>query len=445
MLDISNKSQIINSSFDISNIFIDFLHEMALTVSGYSGGEPFMLKRENYMRRIRPFIGNDLIKVITGIRRCGKSVMLSLIQQEIKASGVSDEHFIMINFENMSSANLTSAETLREEILMRVESIPGKVYLFLDEIQEVDRWEQCINSLRIELDCDIYITGSNATLLSGELATYLAGRYVEFVIYPFSFSEFLAAFSTEGAPPEIHESFRKYLKLGGMPYLHNLHFEEEPVAQYLRDVYNSVVLKDIVKRHRIRDIDLLERIIAYLTANIGTEISANSISKFFRSEGRVVSTETILNYIKACEDSFLFNRIRRQDVQGKRILASNEKFYIADHGIREAIFGGNTKDIQLVLENIVCMELLRRGYQVTVGKSADKEIDFICEKQSEKMYLQVTYLLASDDTIKREFGVFKYVSDNYPKYVLSMDELNMSRDGIRHMNIRDFLLETHDN
>ena len=190
---------------------------------------------------------------------------------------------------------------------------------------------------------------------------------------------------------------------------------------------------------------MLERIIAYLTANIGTEISANSISKFFRSEGRVVSTETILNYIKACEDSFLFNRIRRQDVQGKRILSSNEKFYIADHGIREAIFGGNTKDIQLVLENIVCMELLRRGYQVTVGKSADKEIDFICEKKNNRMYLQGAYLLAAEETIQREFGAFRNVPDNYPRYVLSMDAFDMSRDGIRHMNIRDFLLETDDN
>lgn len=400
-----------------------------------------MLNRQIYMDQIRPFFGKDLIKVITGIRRSGKSVMLAQIQRELQVSGIPDECFIAINFENMSSAHLTSAEFLREEILSRAAKVQGKVYLFLDEIQEVECWEKCINSLRLELDCDIYITGSNAKLLSGELATYLAGRYVEFVIYPFSFSEFIELYPTEGAAIPVNDAFRQYLKLGGMPYLHHLQFADEPVSQYLRDVYNSVVLKDIVIRNRIRDVDLLERIITYLTANIGTELSANSISRFFRSEGRNVSTETILNYIKACEDSFLFYRVRRQDLQGKRVLASNEKFYLADHGIREAVFGGNTKDVQLVLENIVFMELLRRGFQVTIGKIGEKEIDFVCEKKGEKLYIQVAYLLASDETIMREFGVYRDVPDNFPKYVLSLDEFDMSRDGVRHMNIRDFLLE----
>jgi uncharacterized protein len=400
-----------------------------------------MLKREMYMNRIRPFLGNDLIKVITGIRRSGKSVMLDQIREELEASGIPRECFIAINFENMSSASFTRAESLREEILTRAAKVQGKVYIFLDEIQEVERWEKCINSLRLELDCDIYITGSNAKLLSGELATYLAGRYVEFVIYPFSFSEFHELYRSEGISVPASEAFRQYLKLGGMPYLHHLQFAEGPVTQYLQDVYNSVVLKDIVVRNRIRDVDLLERIITYLTANIGTEISANSISRFFRSEGRNVSTETILNYIKACEEAFLFYRVSRQNIQGKRILASNEKFYLADHGIREAVFGANTKDIQLVLENIVCMEMLRRGYQITVGKIGDKEIDFVCEKQGGKIYIQVAYLLASDETIQREFGAFKDVADHYPKYVLSLDEFDMSRDGVRHKNIRDFLLE----
>ena len=403
-----------------------------------------MLPREMYMRRIRPFIGNDLIKVISGIRRCGKSVMLSLIQKEIRDTGVSENNFISINFENMSTAGLASAEALRQEILTRAGKMQGKVYLFLDEIQEVDHWERCINSLRLELDCDIYITGSNAKLLSGELATYLAGRFVEFVIYPFSFAEFLAMSAALGNKTSTQEAFREYLTWGGMPFLYHLLRDEDAVTQYLRDIYNSVVLKDIVHRYRIRDVDLLERIIAYLVANIGTEISANSLSKYFRSEGRTVSTETILNYINACENSFLFYRVRRQDIQGKRLLASNEKFYIADHGIREVIYGGNTRDIQLVLENIVYLEMLRRGYQVTIGKTAGKEIDFVCEKRGEKMYLQVAYLLASEETIQREFGVYAHLSDNYPKYVLSLDEFDMSRDGIKHENIRDFLLKNLD-
>lgn len=403
-----------------------------------------MLPREMYMRRIRPFIGNDLIKVISGIRRCGKSVMLSLIQKEIRDTGVSENNFISINFENMSTAGLASAEALRQEILTRAGKMQGKVYLFLDEIQEVDHWERCINSLRLELDCDIYITGSNAKLLSGELATYLAGRFVEFVIYPFSFAEFLAMSAALGNKTSTQEAFREYLTWGGMPFLYHLLRDEDAVTQYLRDIYNSVVLKDIVHRYRIRDVDLLERIIAYLVANIGTEISANSLSKYFRSEGRTVSTETILNYINACENSFLFYRVRRQDIQGKRLLASNEKFYIADHGIREVIYGGNTRDIQLVLENIVYLEMLRRGYQVTIGKTAGKEIDFVCEKRGEKIYLQVAYLLASEETIQREFGVYAHLSDNYPKYVLSLDEFDMSRDGIKHENIRDFLLKNLD-
>ncbi len=403
-----------------------------------------MLPREMYMRRIRPFIGNDLIKVISGIRRCGKSVMLSLIQKEIRDTGVSENNFISINFENMSTAGLASAEALRQEILTRAGKMQGKVYLFLDEIQEVDHWERCINSLRLELDCDIYITGSNAKLLSGELATYLAGRFVEFVIYPFSFAEFLAMSAALGNKTSTQEAFREYLTWGGMPFLYHLLRDEDAVTQYLRDIYNSVVLKDIVHRYRIRDVDLLERIISYLVANIGTEISANSLSKYFRSEGRTVSTETILNYINACENSFLFYRVRRQDIQGKRLLASNEKFYIADHGIREVIYGGNTRDIQLVLENIVYLEMLRRGYQVTIGKTAGKEIDFVCEKRGEKIYLQVAYLLASEETIQREFGVYAHLSDNYPKYVLSLDEFDMSRDGIKHENIRDFLLKNLD-
>jgi len=399
-----------------------------------------MIKREAYMRRIRPFIGNELIKVLTGIRRSGKSVMLDLIREELITSGVSESQFISINFEDMRNAHLITATALHEEIMKRAAPVEGKTYLFFDEIQEVSEWERCINSFRVELNCDIYITGSNAKLLSGELATYLAGRYVEFVVYPFSFSEFTELYQTIYPQTPSAEIFAKYLTSGGMPYLSNLRYEEQPGRQYLQDLYNSVVLKDIVKRNNIRDVDLLERIIVYVTANIGTTFSATSLAKYFKSEGRTVAPDTILNYIRFCEDAFLFYRVKRQDLQGKKILASNEKYYMADHGLREAVFGGNMKDINLILENIVFMELLRRGYSITVGKAGEKEIDFICEKQGQKIYVQVSYLLASEETILREFGAYDHIRDNFPKYVVTLDEFDMGRNGIKHMNVRNFLL-----
>ena len=398
-----------------------------------------MIKRETYMNRIRPFIGNELIKVMTGMRRSGKSVMLELIKEELTESGVSAEQFISINFEDMRYSHLLTANALHAEILERVKGIEEKAYLFFDEIQEVADWEKCINSLRVSLDCDLYITGSNAKLLSGELATHLGGRYVEFVIYPFSFSEFLELYRTVDPNSTMQQCFQKYLLSGGMPYLANLCYSDEPSKQYLTDLFNSVQLKDIVKRNKVRDVDLLERIIAYVMANVGTTFSATSLVKFLKNEHRTVATETVLNYIKYCCDAYLLYQVKREDLQGKQILASNEKYYIADHGIREAVFGGNMRDINLILENIVHMELLRRGYSVTVGRVGEREVDFVCDKRGEKLYVQVAYLLATEDTVKREFGVYDFIRDNYPKYVVTMDELDMSRNGIKHRNIRDFL------
>lgn len=399
-----------------------------------------MIKREMYMSRIRPFIGTELIKVMTGIRRCGKSVMLELIKQELIDRGINSSQFISINFEDMNYAHLLTAKALHDEITKRAANIEGKVFLFFDEIQEVKDWEKCINSLRVSLDCDIYITGSNAKLLSGELATYLAGRYVEFVIYPFSFAEFIELYKTITPDESIQKCFQKYLLSGGMPYLANIRYDDEPSKQYLLDLFNSVQLKDIVKRNKIRDVDLLERIIAYVITNAGNTFSASSLAKFLKSEHRTVAPETILNYIKYCCDAYLFYQVKREDLQGKQILASNEKYYIADHGIREAVFGGNMKDINLTLKNIVYLELIRRGYVVTVGRIGDKEIDFVCHKKNEKLYVQVTYLLTSEETIQREFTAYDNIKDNFPKYVVSMDEFDMSQNGIKHRNIRDFLL-----
>ena len=401
-----------------------------------------MTKRELYIEKIKPFIDKDIIKVLTGIRRSGKSVMLKLIMEELKQNGIDEKQFININFENLINRELTTADKLHKYILKKASEIKKKCYVFLDEIQEVKDWEKCINSLRVneEYNFDIYITGSNAKLLSGELSTYLAGRYVEFVIYPFSFKEFLDTLKSIQQNISIREAFQKYIKFGGMPFLYNLVFEEEPSLQYLNDIYSSIILKDITQRNKIRDTDLLERVINYLIMNVGNNFSATSISKFFKSENRKVSVETILNYIKAAEEAFLIYKVSRDDLIGKKILNVNEKYYIADHGIREAIFESNQRDINQIFENIIYLELLRKGYNIRVGKVDNLEIDFVCTKGNEKLYIQVAYLLASSETIEREFSSLEKINDNYPKYVISMDEFDMSRNGIKHINIIDFLM-----
>jgi hypothetical protein len=399
-----------------------------------------MIERERYMQRIRPFIDKDVVKVLTGLRRAGKSVMLELIKDELIKNGVNEDRFIALNFESLANEKYCTAKALYEELCKRMSDIKDKAYIFLDEIQEVADWEKCINSMRVDYNCDIFITGSNAKLLSGELATYLGGRYVEFVIYPFSFGEYLESRRISEGDISISVEFKTYIDFGGMPFLVNLNKDREASVQYLRDVYNSVILKDVVKRNNIRDVELLERIITFVMANVGHTFSARSVSNYLKSENRKVSAETVLNYIKACEEAYLFYRFNREDLVGKKILTINEKYYIADHGLREAVYGGNTRDMDQLLENIVCMELLCRGYNVTIGKAGDKEIDFIAEKAEEKLYIQVAYLLPTEDTINREFGVYKSIKDNYPKYVLSMDEFDLSRNGVKHCNLREFLL-----
>lgn len=392
------------------------------------------------MKRIRPFINTELIKVFTGIRRSGKSVMLELVKNELKKSGVSDKNFLCINFEQFSNSELLDAKILHKRIVEFQKSADGRIYLFFDEIQEVDGWEKCINSCRVDFDCDIYITGSNAKLLSGELATYLAGRYVEFVIYPFSFAEFLEMNRQKNSQIDKSACFTAFLKTGGMPFLANFFGDDSAKNQYLMDIYNSVVLKDVVKRNNIRDVDTLERIIAYAFSNIGHIFSATSLSKYFKSEKRNISHDTILNYLKFCTDAFLIYKISRYDLEGKKVLTVNEKYYCADHGLREAVFGKNTQNIDQILENIVCLELLRRNFKVFVGKKDESEIDFIAERNGVKIYVQVAYLLASEETVRREFSVYDSIKDNFPKYVVSMDEFDFSRNGIIHRNIRDFLL-----
>ena len=393
-----------------------------------------MIYRPDYMDALKAFKDKPLVKILTGVRRCGKSTIFQMFKEELIREGVSQDHIIEKRYTDMDIPESITAKQMYDEL---VEAIGGKehCYLLLDEIQEVTNWERVINSLRVAFDVDIYLTGSNAKLLSGELSTYLAGRYVQFVIYPFSYQEFILANQLDDTP----QAFQKYLLFGGMPFLMNLHFQEGPSRQHLRDMYNSVILKDIVQRNNLRDVDLLERIIGYALSSIGHVFSASNITKYLKSEHRKVSNDTVLNYLNACTTAYLFYKIPRQDLLGKKLLSINEKYYVVDHGLREAVYGHNARDIDQILENIVCLELLRRGYTVTIGKTGNFEVDFIAEKGNRKCYVQVTYLLASPETIEREFRVYKDIKDNYPKYVVSMDELDFSQDGIQHYNIRKFL------
>ncbi|WP_276930252.1 ATP-binding protein [Faecalibaculum rodentium] len=400
-----------------------------------------MIPRELYMKQIRPFIDQDVIKVLTGVRRSGKSVLLSLIQEELKSRGVSPSQFVRFNFESFSNEKFKTAASLYEELMDRISHTDQRVYFFFDEIQEVKDWEKCINSLRVDCDCDIYITGSNAKLLAGELATYLGGRYVEIRVMPFSFGEYMTAQKQKNSRLSLSESFQNYLVFGGMPFLTNLSGQADSSLQYLKDIYNSVLLKDVIQRHNFRNTDQVERIIRYLVSNIGQPFSAASIAKYMKNEGRKISRESILEYLKACEEAFLIEKVPREDLVGKKLLTVNEKYYLTDHGFREALFGSNQRDIGQVLENIVCLELRRRGFEVHVGKAGDREVDFTASRSGRKLYIQVAYLLASPETIEREFAVLESIPDNYPKLVLSMDEIDFSRNGIIHKNIRDFLLE----
>jgi len=386
-----------------------------------------MVIRETYLSKIRPFIDKDIIKVLTGIRRGGKSVLLEQIRDEINSPNT-----VFLNFEDLGNQYLCEYNVFHDYICEKIGNSKEKFYLFLDEIQEMQGWEKAINSLRVKFKADIYITGSNSRLLSGELATYIAGRYVSFVVYPFSFSEFKTVNSDY--------TFDDYIKYGGMPFLSSIDFEPEISKNYLRDVFNSVVLKDIVKRNKIRDVDLLERIISYVLANVGKSFSASSISKFFKAEKRTVAPETILNYLKACEEAYLLYRLKSQDVNGKKMLKVNEKYYVVDHGLREAAMGANLQNAEIILENIVGLELLRRGYKVCVGRVDGKEIDFVGEKDDEKLYLQVCYLLNEESTVKREFGSLLEVKDNYPKFVLFKESsFKGNYEGIPAISVEDWL------
>ena len=406
-----------------------------------------MIKRELYMSRIRPFIGGELIKVMTGIRRSGKSVMLDLIKEELVESGIDSAQFISINFEDMRYAYLCNAQVLHEEILHRAETIQGKVYLFFDEIQEVKDWEKCINSLRVALDCDIYITGSNAYLLSTEFSTLLSGRYVEIRMLPLSFKEFLDfyAFSPDVT---MDEKFQKYLQFGGMPILREYKFNEARSNQALEGIYSTVVLRDILQRNNGADQAMLQKIMLFLCSNIGSITSPNSIGNVLSTEGDMqtgkqknIAGKTVEKYITMLRNAFVFFSVGRYDVKGKQLLKTLGKNYIIDMGFRNMLLGYRDADRGHILENIVFLELLRRDYRVYIGKVGETEVDFVAEKPNDKIYIQVTESMQSPQTRERELRPLRMIGDNYEKIILSMDRSFInSYEGIKSLNLIDWLL-----
>ena len=403
-----------------------------------------MIKRDLYLEEIKKYMNKPIIKVITGMRRSGKSMILKLIQEELENVGIIKENIIYMNFESLIYIDIKDFEALYKHIIKKTFNKKGKIYILLDEIQEVKGWEKAINSFLVDLDVDIYITGSNANLLSSELATYIAGRYIEIKIYPLSFQEYIdfASENNKKTPLSIDEYFYQYLNFGGLPGIHIFNYNKEEIYQYLADVYNSILLRDVIARNNIRDIELLERVVLYIMDNIGNTFSAKSISDFLKNQGRKLSIETIYNYLKALENAFIISKVQRYDIKGKNILETQEKYYLSDLGFRNAKLGYQSNDISSYLENIIFLELLRRKYKVNVGKKNNKEIDFIANLRDENLYLQVTYLLASPETIEREFSPLKAIKDNYPKMVLSMDNLPESNiEGIKRKRIIDFLLE----
>jgi len=399
-----------------------------------------MIKRELYLSKIRPFYNSDLIKVLIGIRRCGKSVILRQIMEDLIASGNKREQIIYTNFEDLEYAKIQNELDLHQYIKTRVIE-NQKTYLFFDEIQDVKNFEKAINSFRATMNVSIFITGSNGKLLSGELATHLSGRYISFRIMPFCFREVCAIRGIDASQASEND-FMDYLTWGGMPQRFQFSSDEETKV-YLNDLYSSVVLRDIIQRSKIKDVDLLNRIIEYLAATPSQIFSAVSISGYFESVNRKISTETLYNYLEHIIASLIFSKAGRYDIRGKRILTKMDKYYLTDLGLGKIKNTGFKIELGALLENIVYNELLVRGYEVYVGKTVKGEIDFLAINGDKKEYFQVAYLLADDSVIQREFSAYQDVQDNYPKYVLSMDRFDFSRDGIIHKNIIDFLLESY--
>ena len=402
-----------------------------------------MIARDQYLDKILSFKDQPLIKIITGIRRCGKSTVLSLLKEYLLSNGVSAKQIIAINFESFAFSEFTDAQKLYLFISKQIKP-QNKYYLLIDEVQEVTNWEKCINSLLVDFDIDIYITGSNSHLLSSELATHLAGRYVEIPIYTLSFNEYLSfnAHYKTNISEDTRKQFINYLRQGGFPIVHTSSYSEESMYKIIFDIYSSIILRDTIQRYKIRDVELLERVVKYVFSNIGNTFSGKNVADYFKSQFRKIDINTVYNYLYALEGAFIIHRVSRYDIKGKELLKTQEKFYLSDISLLYATMGYKDTLISGVLENIVFLELKRRGYNVFIGKLDSKEIDFIAEKADKKIYIQVAYKLENPETIEREFSVLLSINDQYPKYVVTMDDFwNESIQGIHHCHIADFLLD----
>lgn len=401
-----------------------------------------MIRREIYLSQIERLIDKEPIKIITGVRRSGKTYLLKSIREELKSRGVDERNIFLISFESMKYNRIENFMQLDECIMNLTEGTRGKVYLLFDEIQNVKNWEKSINACRVDLDCDIYITGSNSELLSGEMATLISGRYYQINIYPFSFAEFLQ-YKREMEnkdTSDLDKMFSEYVEYGGMPPIQQVAAQDK--YSYLGDIYDTILFKDIVTRHNIRNSDMLNRILDYVIMNFGKNFSAGNIAKYVKHEGRKLSKDTILDYLLYSKNACFIHKAPREDIKGKKVLEHNEKYFLVDHGFYQAKFG-EIENMGSILENIVYMELLRRGYDVKVGIIGENEIDFVCRKGKEKIYIQVTYQLENDETKDREFSGLEKINDNFDKYVLSMDKLDFSGNGLKHRNIIDFLISDY--
>ena len=389
--------------------------------------------REKYISKIKPFINKPVLKILTGMRRVGKSSLLHIIKDEI-LKDVADENKIYINFEATNLLSINNANSLLEYLKPLLEDVKGKVYFFFDEIQVIDGWEEVISDLKHNRDYDIFLTSSNKKLISS-----LSEKYVEFEIQPFTFSEFKKAFENMELSKE--NLFYKFIQLGGLPFLKYFDLDETPSFEYLNDIYNTVLVKDVLQYNNIRDVDLFNHIFSYVLTNIGQSFSASSIKTYLKNKNKNISVDTILNYLEYCNVAFLIKKVPRYDILSKKTLKVDEKYYLTDHGFRQATGFPITQDIKRILENIVYIELLSRGYEVKVGKVKDKEINFIAKKEKSLSYYQISYKIRDEKTRERIFEIYNSITDNFPKYVLSMDHSNFSQDGVIHKNIIDFLLE----
>lgn len=399
-----------------------------------------MFDRPLYVDRIMAFVDAPFIKILTGVRRCGKSTILKLIMKRlVEERGIAPEQIVSYRFDSMEYDGYSAREMYA--LLKGALAPQRRTYLFLDEVQEIEGWEKVVNSLATDFDVDIYLTGSNSRMMSSEIATYLTGRYVAFRIYTLSFGEYLFFKSHYAEVGDPKQELAEYVWLGGFPGTHLQAYSQDEVYTIVRDIYNSTVFSDIVRRNQIKKVDQLERVVKYVFNNVGNTFSASSISAYLKSERRSLDNETIYSYLDKLESAYLLHRCSRYDLRGKAILKTQEKFYLADVALRYSVLGYNEDSVAASLENVVYLELLRRGYEVYIGKTPDGEVDFVATRQGEKLYVQVTQEITSEKTEKREYERLLEIHDNYPKYVLlTNDFAGGNHEGIQTMHVADFLL-----